>query len=367
MRKILLKIHLYVALAAALFVVILGTTGSIMAFESELDRLFNPGLYSVNPAQSAPLSASAIIAALKKGYPGSKVVTLAFSGKPGESYAAGLSTGQEVFVDEYTGRILGERTGATFLDYVHQVHLRLLAGQTGKTIVSVAGICMLILVLSGIVLWWRYKQFSIKFDGSLVRAMFDIHTVTGIYSALFLLCLSATGIVIAYEGSVLSWLYRVTDTRPIARYAPSTVKPGAMSISPDRAIEISRQAIPGALPLLVIFPGGPRDPYNVRMHFPEDLTPGGRSWVILDQYSGDVLVAQNSRTAPGPTRADILNRAIHTGDVFGTISKTVGSLSSLLVVVQAVTGIVLWWKRDKRKVRSQASPRPVVSSVIRDR
>ncbi len=349
----LLKLHLYVALAASVFVIILGATGSIMAFEDQLDKLFNPGLYRANPILPSPLSVSRIVEIVKQANPGAEVVAVVLADRPDESYAAELSTGKAVFIDEYTGKILGERTGPTFLDYVHQFHIRLLAGGTGKTIVSIAGVCMLVLVISGIILWWRYKQFSLKLDGSLVRAMFDVHTVTGIYTALFLLCLSATGVVIAFDSSVFPWLYRVTDTKPIARYAPSTLKTGAIPISPEQALEISKQTIPGALPLMVVFPARPRDPYNVRMHFPEDLTPGGRSWVVLDQYSGEVLVAQNSRTAPGPTRAGILNRAIHTGDVFGTVSKIIGSLSSLLVVVQAVTGLVLWWKRDRKKGRLQ--------------
>jgi len=73
-----------------------------------------------------------------------------------------------------------------------------------------------------------------------------------------------------------------------------------------------------------------QDSHNVRMRFPEDRTPGGRSWVSIDQYSGKVLVAQNSRTAPLAVRASLMNREIHTGDVFGTPSRIVMSASSFL-------------------------------------
>jgi uncharacterized iron-regulated membrane protein len=58
-----------------------------------------------------------------------------------------------------------------------------------------------------------------------------------------------------------------------------------------------------------------------------------------------VLVVQNSRTAPLAARAELLNRQIHTGDVFGTPSRIVMSASSLLVVLQAFSGVVMWWKR----------------------
>lgn len=93
------------------------------------------------------------------------------------------------------------------------------------------------------------------------------------------------------------------------------------------------------------YPEDAKDSYNVRMRFPEDRTPGGRSWVSVDQSSGKVLVVQNSRTAPLAARAELLNRQIHTGDIFGTPSRIVMSASSLLVVLQAFSGMVIWWKR----------------------
>ena len=44
MRRLIFNLHLYLALVAGVFVVILGLTGSIMAFDTELDHLFHPSL-----------------------------------------------------------------------------------------------------------------------------------------------------------------------------------------------------------------------------------------------------------------------------------------------------------------------------------
>ena len=38
MRKLLLNLHLYSALIAGAFIIILGLTGSVMAFEPEIDH-----------------------------------------------------------------------------------------------------------------------------------------------------------------------------------------------------------------------------------------------------------------------------------------------------------------------------------------
>jgi uncharacterized iron-regulated membrane protein len=122
--------------------------------------------------------------------------------------------------------------------------------------------------------------------------------------------------------------------------------PDAKPVTPDQALEIARAALPGAAPFDINVPP-PKGVYQIRSRFPEDLTPGGRSIVILDQYSGKVLYAQGSRTAPGGRRIETANRAFHTGDVFGIPSKIVMSLASLMAPLQLVTGVMMWWKRRK--------------------
>jgi uncharacterized iron-regulated membrane protein len=83
------------------------------------------------------------------------------------------------------------------------------------------------------------------------------------------------------------------------------------------------------------------------MRFPEDRTPGGRSWVVVERYTGEVLVRASSRTAPVPFRAMVLLRGLHTGDVYGTPSRALMSLSSLLLVLQTLSGLVIWRMRPR--------------------
>ena len=117
--------------------------------------------------------------------------------------------------------------------------------------------------------------------------------------------------------------------------------PAGAPIGPDRAVAIARATLPGAVPISVNLPP-PTGVYAISARYPEDLTPGGRSRIFIDQYSGAVLLAEGSRTAPAGSRAITLNRAIHTGDVFGTPSKIVMSLGSFMVILQLITGVVMW-------------------------
>ena len=218
-------------------------------------------------------------------------------------------------------------------------------GKPAGTFVGVVGIVIIFLVLSGIYLWWPLKRSTVKFGAPARRASFDIHNTVGIYSAAFLLILAITGTAVAFDDTVFPWVYKVTNSTPPKRSAPSTVQPGAPAITPDEALRAASDALPGAAPIAVLLPPNPKGSFVIAMHFPEDLTPGGRSWVIIDQYSGKALSVESSRNPPAGTRVEIVNRAIHTGDIFGYPSKILMSLASLMLVVQVITGYWMWWKK----------------------
>jgi uncharacterized iron-regulated membrane protein len=349
MRKLLLTLHLWTTLVAGAFIVILGVTGCVIAFETDLDRLFHASLFDVPPQPIASLPLTTLQDIVQRRFEGSRVQAFGLPQRRDAAYVANLDSGSEVFVNGYTGAILGSRRGPTLLSRIHQLHIRLLAGKPGEKIMTIAGILMLFLALSGGILWWKYTRFTIKWNGSLFRMMFDLHNAGGISTLVFLLLLSATGVVIALENPIVPWMYKVTGTTRIPRTLPSTPGRGSVPIAPDQALRIARTTEPGAAPLMIELPVARNGSYTVRMHFPEDRTPGGRSWVCVDQYSGKVLVTQSSRTAPLPMRAYLMNRQIHTGDIFGVPSRIAMSASSLFVTLQAISGLVMWRKRERKR------------------
>jgi uncharacterized iron-regulated membrane protein len=352
MRKLLFYLHLYLALVAGIFIVILGVTGSIMAFEPELDHLLHSNLWHVKPGGQT-LRLADIGASVSRQFPGEAIGGYTLSSAPDLAYQVNLRRGT-VFVNPYTAEIIGVRPpGPDFLARVHQLHLRLavngpLPADAGKPIIGAAGIIILILSLSGLYLWWPLKRFTIKSDAVGRPLWFDAHNAIGILSLLFLLALSLTGVMIAFDDTTIPLMYKVTGSKPAETPKTPPPPPGAMPIGVDRAMELAAAALPGATPFAVNVPG-PKAAYLVRSHFPEDLTPGGRSRVIVDQYTGKVLFAEGSRTAPTGTRMVIINRAIHTGDIYGIPSKTLGSLASLALVAQIVSGVTMWWKKPRSR------------------
>jgi uncharacterized iron-regulated membrane protein len=328
-----------------------------MAFEPEIDHLHHWKLAYVTP-QPPALSLAEIGAAVSKAFPGERIVDYGLSTSPGLSYQISLQRRETVYINQYTGAVLGMRAGPDFMDVlqnnIHQFHLRLLVmpkgpgADPGKTVISWAGVAMLILLLSGLYLWWPLKRVTVQSGGPPMRFWFDLHRVVGIFSLVPLLLLTITGIIIGFDDKTIPFFYRMTGSEPSR---PPRIQvsppPGASPITPDQALEIARAALPGATPFDIGVPS-PKGAYQIRSRFPEDRTPGGRSIMIVNQYSGKVLYAQGSRTAPGGRRIENANRSFHTGDVVGIPSKIVMSLASLTAPAQLVTGFMMWWRRRKR-------------------
>jgi uncharacterized iron-regulated membrane protein len=352
MRALVLQLHLAIALVAGAFLGVFGVTGAIMAFEPELDHLLHARVAYVTP-RGAPKSLAELGATASAAMHGDRVTGYLLSASPDLSYQV-VFQGRGVFIDQYTGQILGVREpGPDFLSRVHQLHLRLLIqnrSDSGKTIMTWAGAALLVLLVSGVYLWWPLKRATINPRGGGYRVWFDLHNTVGIFSLVFLFAAASTGIVIGFDDALMPLLYKATGSAPVLMYTrppPFKVAPTGAPLLPDRAVAIAREELPGAAPISVNVPP-PTGVYTISARYPEDLTPGGRSRAIIDQYTGKVLLAEASRTAPAGSRIVTLNRAIHTGDVGGRSTKAIMSLASLTVVAQLASGLVMWWKKRAR-------------------
>ena len=249
-----------------------------------------------------------------------------------------------VSVNPYNGAILIRATGPNrtqrLLGQIHQLHLRLAPEprgewpKTAKQIVSWAGLFLCILAPSGLILWWRTKRTSIHWkNASWFRRCFDAHHVIGLYAGPFLWIAAFTGILIGFDWGI----YKVTGSAPPV----SKSAPGGPPIAFDRAMDIARQAITAGVVEIAQLPGNPKGAYFFVLRVPEERTGSPHSTVTVDQYSGQVLQARDFRTDSRGYYWIRFNRAIHTGDVWGTPGHVIVWLSSLLLVAMVVTGLVI--------------------------
>ncbi|HTX38174.1 MAG TPA: PepSY-associated TM helix domain-containing protein [Bryobacteraceae bacterium] len=355
MRKVLLKVHLILGLAAGLFLVVLGLTGSVMAFEGDIGHWLHPRLWYVAEG-GQPLAEGELIAGVEQRFAPARVGAVELSQHRDLAQLMQLTDHSNVTVNPYTGAVLGRWTGPTradvWLGYIHQIHLRLAKdgraawAPAGKIAVSYAGLALFLLAPTGLVLWWRTKRGSIHWKASWFKVFFDAHQAMGIYAGLFLWVAALTGMLIGFPSGEKA-IYALTHSGPpkVTRPPASTPVPGATPIGLDRAIAVAQQAIPNAAVDLLLLPPNPKGVYRVILRVPEETSGSAHSSVVVDQFSGQPLAVHNFLTGSEGYRWIRFNRSIHTGDIGGLAGHLVMSLSSLLLVAMVITGVVIWLKR----------------------
>ncbi|MCU1259344.1 MAG: Propeptide, PepSY amd peptidase [Bryobacterales bacterium] len=356
-RGILLKIHLYLGLTAALFAILLGLTGSVIAFENDIPHWLHPDLFYVQPGPHV-LPEQELVHIVEQSFAPAHPGSVQILRHANLARVVQLPGGVSVFVNQYNGAILGSVKGGfpsdRIIGYIYQIHLRLVPdprsmprlAAAGKTVVSFTGLLLCLLVPSGLILFWRTRRTTVKWSASWFRICFDLHHVVGLYSSLFLLLAAVTGVLIGFESGERAIFSLAGGERP-AQLPPAQSSPveGGAAVTIDKAVEIARAAIPYATVAGYSLPRKPKDALTVLMRVPEDTSETVHSGVAIDQYSGKVLQLRNFRTDSAGYYWVRFNRSLHTGDIWGAPSHILVALSSLLLAVMAVTGVVIWWRK----------------------
>jgi uncharacterized iron-regulated membrane protein len=348
-----LTLHLWAGLIAALLLLLIGGSGALLVFEAQIDQALNPTLSYVSPAQE-PISLKQLMGSLEEQYPGFRVFEFNISQRNDLAYTAYLESasgsGMSVAVNQYSGKSLGAWNNNRFATKLHQFHTHLLMGRAGAAIVALGSGFLLVMSISGLILWWRSKIFRIKFQSTGPKFQYDLHSSVGIASLVFLLIFALTGLVVHWDDALRKWALSVSDLpaqRPLAK--PEHAAPGAVQLDPDQLLLRAQLAVPGARATRIDLSAGPDQPTFVTLKFPEDYTPAGRTRVVLDSYSGQVLSFTSSRAAPlAVSYTTRLNREIHTGDIGGWPTRILAAIFSLSLPLLAITGPLLWWQRRQR-------------------
>jgi len=340
MRNTILKLHLYTSLAAGLVVLVVAVTGCALVFELQMDRWLDLSVSYATPGEALPFAKLAP-AALQTAS-GQKIVEWNF-GPPGTTIMAKMSGGRRVYIDPPTGRVLGVREGEPPSFWLRHIHRELGAGVFGANVVRIVSFLVIFQSLSGLYLWWPLKRLRIKTNASLRRFSFDFHQSVGFFSSLLLCVIAATGVIKGYGDALQPFFDKITGSPAGVRTLTS--KPGPHQVSTDDAARAAAAALPGAAFGRITMPKTAAASYLITMKYPGDSTVPGRSWVVVDRYSGQVLARQDARTAPAGAQIPIVNRAIHVGGIYGIPTRLLAFLTGLALVAQLVTGLVLWRKK----------------------
>ena len=291
-------------------------------------------------------------------------------GGPGGKGGRGGDRGPTLFVNPYTGAILGEfKQQESFFHFIEQIHRGLVAGRVGKLVMGINSIIFLFILGTGIVLWWPTarkaltQRLKIKWGSSWKRLNHDFHIVLGFYASVFLFIMAITG-----AGMSFDWVGKTINTlthSPQQRAEPPTsadAEPGTAKFGADAALALARQQTPDAASYSVQLPKEPTGSIQVSTLRPNAISERATDDVYLDQYSGQVLRQQSYEQKPVGQRIRGLFKPVHTGSIFGWPTKSIVFLFVLLGATFPITGTIMWLNRT-RKSKKKGQPR-VAAAVV---
>lgn len=359
-RTLVFQLHRYLGLIFGLILVVIGVTGSLLVFSTELEhQLIRRRIGDVVP-QGNPVSIDQVFAAVQtelRRLPGFTLGNLLVPQTPIAPYQARLWDANDhlmqLFIHPYTGQAMGAVSQSdNWLRTVLHLHYQLLAGEAGTIIAGIAALFLLVLSLTGIALWpgWRklIAGFKIKWHAHPKRVNFDLHKVVGIVAAVFLALTSFTGFCWNFYDWSSAVIYAATLT-PAPPELTSRPLPGQAALSASALVAIADRALPNAMTTYVGMPKKPNGIVRVGKRQPHETLDYGESEVLLDPYTGEILRLQDSKTLGLGDR--ILNAfaPLHFGTFWGTSSRILYVLVGLAPLILLITGFVMWWYRKRRK------------------
>ena len=216
MRKIFKQLHIWLSIPLGVVIAITCFSGAMLIFEKEITRMVQRDYYYVDEVWDEPLPIEVLIAVVEPTLEeGRKITGVTISDDPEQSYKVNINTPKRaaVYVDQYTGEVLGEPGRLQFFKDMFRLHRWLMDERPedkdavfwGKMIVGVSTLLMVIIILTGAVLWFPKSLKALKHRSQIAlrkgwhRFWYDLHVVGGIYATLLLLAMALTGLTWSFE------------------------------------------------------------------------------------------------------------------------------------------------------------------------
>ncbi|NEU13681.1 PepSY domain-containing protein, partial [Methylobacterium sp. BTF04] len=280
-------------------------------------------------------------------------------------------------LDPYTGDVVDRvATGQDVMAVIRRLHSLSYFGPVANGLIEVvAGFCV-ILIATGVVLWWPRGQPGGQPGGIVsLRATprrrvwwRDLHAATGLIAGAGILFLALTGLPwsIVWGQQLRSWSNRAGLGQPQALWADKAVSTlpmrtvlattgwtlqdapvplsGPATATPiglDRAAAIlSDLGMPRGYELAL--PVGETGVYAAAA-YPSDVTR--QRLISLDQYSGRPVVDVPFSELGGVGKAIQFGIGLHKGEYLGRVNQFAMLAFCLATILLSVSAAVMWWKR----------------------
>ena len=394
-RQWLTMAHRWGSFALGLLLLVVVISGVVLLLDPEIDQLTHPSLYDTDPGP-ARLAPGQALAVVHKELPEFDTRGGFIQENRGAWEVHSLA-GEVARVDDTDGKLLGtidrEHGVMAFIANLHECgftceemsgYVPFLAkpaqiwgfdltlgneGNWGGFILAVSGILLLLLVVTGLVIWWprrgKFKQgLKVRRGKGRYKLNYDLHKVVGFVALPALAIWAITGINFELPKQVEGAYYAVTP----GSAAPDSIyefesKPGSgPGVTMSEAIDDARAAVPSGSRLTsVSLPEASEKGSAYEMWFAHGVDTyaygdyPGNYGVYVDRYSGKA-----HQYFPNPANDTVTNNfmqnwasAIHMGTLVGWLPRLGWIAFGLTPLLLAVTGTVTWLMRRRMGKRQK--------------
>ncbi len=369
-------LHLWFGLISGIIIFIVSITGCIYVFQEEISQFSEPWRF-VNSQDAQYAAPSVLLDSAKQYMPDRNPYGITYSGK-GEAAAVGFwkadDTGGNytvIFLNPYSANYINKQTvigrnGFNFFRFILNGHRALwLPYDIGHQIVGYSVIVFVILLVTGIIMWWPKKwniksikrNFTVNWKNGFRKLNHDSHNILGFYVTIFALIIAITGLTWSFKwvGNSIHFIASggsVNTEKPLTKKEKSTTD--SISIDPSKAMDIC------------FYKALHEEPNPKRIYFSPNLKNTSTIEFIFYKYQGKYYNSNSynydiTTTKPIRKKGDrFINKAfadklsdmyydIHTGAILGFTGKILAFLVSLICASLPITGFIIWFQKRKNK------------------
>ena len=373
-RAVVFRLHLTVAIAAGLVILMMAATGVILA-SKELVTGLAERRHRVTVPQAGEgerIAPEALVAAAEAWGAGAAApfaaTSIEYRAVPDAAVRVHAGRDRRVFVDPYTGEVLGGGLARLegFFEGVNAWHRWVSfpdsAIRRGRAVTAVANLALLFLLLTGPILWVprRVTRRAVA-EGLIFRRgvkgvarALNWHYVIGIWSVVPLIMIAATGVVMSYPavgdrvypvvGGAISFGSLAAGEVAGGQAATEAVDPAADSALVPRAglaaaLAATESGVPGWRAIVLTLPR-PRDTeVRVEVRAGRSGQPQKAGVMTVDRRTGAALSWESFADATPSRRAQQFLRYAHTGEYWGLGGQVVAGLLAVGTVLMVWTGL----------------------------
>lgn len=380
--------HFFAGLIVVPFSIILAVTGAAYLFnpqyEAAVERSVNA--HAV-PRTGGDAPADELVANAMAAYPGASFVRMILP-RSDEDLSAEVELRAAdglcmLWLDRTSGAVLRDVAATDrAMQFVKRIHGTLLGGNWGSLVVETIACWMIILVVTGIFLWWPRKiawwrvfipQFGV---GGRRETWRKLHGMAGAWIGAVVLTLLLSGLPwtqVWGEGFTRAkalaglpspgqeWFVTLQSGDPHAHHGGASAGAEMWDVDAEAAIDVnSISSAHGesplamqdivdrlapeelAAPVWVQPPRGENGVWTVRAmspHRPSQQT------IHFDRWSGDEVMRIRFSDHNIADRIAALGVTFHEGALFGWLNQAVGVIAALGVILISVSGALMWWRR----------------------